>query len=582
MTGTKARTAIAACALVLAAASGQAGSALAAGRDGAHRCPTRQVSARAGVARQISIRCRLRRPARANRVNRAPAGIVSRPAEGRILGVDRSRNLVRYRARPGFAGDDRFVVVRRSRGVTWRLVVRVRVIEEGPLAPPANPKCGQPKVKETNYQTPAELTVTCTGNGLKELAIARGPANGSLRNKVPGGNPSSRTLTVTYVPNNLFVGGDGIKVEASEPGSSTVVPVPVKVLPWRMRAFGDSATAGFGFLGTTGKEIAAAQLEACLPPTLLNDRCSSNSDALPGSGGGPTWRPDFGLGNNISWAAQFANGWQGGKRITAPVMFQNHAVSGSTPADWLLPTGQLHGELMTIIEEDPDLIAFTLGVNPLLDMILENEEIGTCIRGSTNFGGVAGCLKKPFETVELQKMLVGTYKALLAAPDAEVVTFQYHLAFPSVAAFPDLFLPWQIEAAIFSLNGEIATAIAAARAALPKQANRLTLIEAQVDPNQPDPLKVPRFDLGIPPKPARSWLPKHTCTESKVAVDGESHQASAVQAPFRQEYPGQFCKGTPWIISADTGIHPNQTGYAQFAKTLENVASADGLVPKLP
>ena len=37
--------------------------------------------------------------------------------------------------------------------------------------------------------------------------------------------------------------------------------------------------------------------------------------------------------------------------------------------------------------------------------------------------------------------------------------------------------------------------------------------------------------------------------------------------------------GSLWVISADTGIQPNTDGYAQFAETLEHVATAEDLVP---
>lgn len=443
--------------------------------------------------------------------------------------------------------------------------------------------CATKAKATTNYQTPVRLEVTCTGSGVARLRVVGRPSHGALRDRVFGGDQSRRTMTVTYVPNKLFVGADRLKLEARQAGRRSLVTARIAVLPWRMRAFGDSATAGFGFLGTTGKEIAAGQLEQCEPPTPLNDRCSSNSNAGPGTGGKPTWRPDSGLANNISWAAQFANSLQGGGHITGPEMFQNHAVSGSTPADWVKTTGQLHGELKTILNEDPDLIAFTLGVNPLLDMILEEGVEGPCIRGAGTAKKVAECMKKPFEKVELRKLLAATYKALLqGAADAQVVTFQYHLAFPLVAAFPNFFLPWQIEAVIAALNAEIKATVATVKAALPKDANRLTLIEAQVDPNKPDPLKVARFDLGIPKSPAQSWTPQYTCSESSVAVDGASHQATGVQESFDDEYKGKFCKGEAWVISADTGIHPNEVGYGKFAQALINVARARGLVPKLP
>jgi hypothetical protein len=43
-----------------------------------------------------------------------------------------------------------------------------------------------------------------------------------------------------------------------------------------------------------------------------------------------------------------------------------------------------------------------------------------------------------------------------------------------------------------------------------------------------------------------------------------------------------FCTGTPWIIDADSGIHPNRDGYMQFATALTNGAEAEALIPVLP
>lgn len=580
MTGTKARTAIAACALALAAGSAEIATASASAADApahaakAHRCPAISVSAQAGVVRRISIRCNLGKPKRAHRVNRAPARIADRPDDGRIIGVNRHRNVVRYRARPGFAGRDSFVVVRRNRGVPWRLVVKVNV----PAAEAqAAPIC-QSEPKTTNYETSVELVVVCRGSGIAPLIIAGGPSNGTIGNVKTSGNSTTQALSATYLPNKLFVGNDELRVEARSPGGRSEIGAKVAVRQWRMRAFGDSATAGFGFF-SNGEEFELLRFPECEPPTPINDRCSSNSDGGYKYEGPINWSADFGLGNDISWAAQFANDWQGGGHITAPVMFQNRAVTGSTPAEWL-PGGPLNSVLTTILREDPDLIAFTLGVNPLLGKILEEFEGRACIVKSTTVEAVEKCIEPIFNSVAVRERLESIYKGLLGAPDAEVVTFQYHLAFPELAAIEG-FQPWQIEALINYLNAQIAAAVGSVKAALPLQANRLTLIEAQVDPNQPNPQKVPRFNLGGPPNPAQSWTAKYECGGG-FKVDGPSHQSSLSQEIPPGLFGSKFCPGEPWTIKADTGIHPNKAGYTQFATALTNVAIARGLVPPLP
>jgi hypothetical protein len=177
--------------------------------------------------------------------------------------------------------------------------------------------------------------------------------------------------------------------------------------------------------------------------------------------------------------------------------------------------------------------------------------------------------------------LQAVYTALLAAPDAEVVTFQYHLAYPFIAILAEA-QAWQIEALLDYLNAQIAAAVAGTRAALPAEASRLTLVEAQVEPDDEDPLKVPRFNIGVPPDANQTWTASFECGAGGFAVDGPSHQSEVTQAALPGLFESKFCAGTPWTIKADTGIHPNKTGYAQFAGALTNVTLAHYLVPQLP
>ena len=138
-------------------------------------------------------------------------------------------------------------------------------------------------------------------------------------------------------------------VQAIDAFGSASELIDVTVLPWRMRAIGDSVTAGFGYLGN-GDLMPLSDLLSCKPAAVVSNRCSSNSNAGPDYAGLPIWSTDFGLANDVSWAAQFANTWQGGGHITAPEMFQNLAVTGSAPSDWL-PGGILHDKLEAIVAE---------------------------------------------------------------------------------------------------------------------------------------------------------------------------------------------------------------------------------------
>ena len=111
--------------------------------------------------------------------------------------------------------------------------------------------------------------------------------------------------------------------------------------------------------------------------SVPNNRCSSNSPNGPGQTGPVGWLPDYGLANNVSWAAQSAHMFG----LTGTEAFQNLAVSGSTPANWA-PGGYL---------------------SPVL------QQIGP-----------------------LMKEVVSE---LLTAPSNHVVVSLYHLAIPSVTVF---------------------------------------------------------------------------------------------------------------------------------------------------
>jgi hypothetical protein len=86
--------------------------------------------------------------------------------------------------------------------------------------------------------------------------------------------------------------------------------------------------------------------------------------------------------------------------------------------------------------------------------------------------------------------------------------------------------------------------IASAAQALPEFGSRLFLMTP------------PRFDVGLPPG---NYLCEGTIFTSKV--DGPSHQATVSQAFLLALNPTTFCSSSdPWIISSDSGIHPNAAG----------------------
>ena len=560
---------------VLAAAVGVAGSSLAApgpavgadarpgdrffslSRAGVPVCPAREVRVRSPA--WISLRCRGLKGARVR--------IVRRPLNGRLGRIDQRRDRVRYRPEDGFQGTDRFVAVRRHRGRSWRMAVLVEV-------PGAGPRCRSRHLVR-RFGEAVRVRIVCRGQRLRPLRLVATPLSGELKAVRRSGTPGRRTLTARLRPRRRFVGQDVLLARARGDRGGDIGAVSVSTLPWRMRAIGDSVTAGFGYYANGGL-MSASDLIFCKPGDVVTNRCSSNSDEGPGYDGAPEWSADFGLANDVSWAAQYANALQGGGRVTAPDMFQNRAVTGSAPSDWL-PNGILNGELNAIVAENPELIAFTMGANPLLTDILLTTAGEECAFTST-VAALEACIQPFFEREQLVPQLQRFYAAVLEAPDSTVVTFQYHLAVPAA----NLFSTWQLEAMTGYFNAQIATAVANTKAALPGQADRLVLIGAQTDPASPTAQTVPRFNLGLPPD-GQSWTPPFDCGRFlSDFVDGVSHQSTPTQDEFFGESPLRYCKGDPWIIYADSGIHPDKDGYAGFATTLANVLATNDTVPSLP
>jgi hypothetical protein len=519
-------------------------------------CPAREVGTESGDGRFLSLRCK--------GLNSVKAEIVREPRHGKLGAVSQKRDRVRYRPDEDYTGTDHLLVERERRGHVLLTSVRIAVGGGGPL------DCNDHHAIARS-ESPVEIRIRCRGDDLERLKL-KGSHSGEVRkvrhSRSRGGDV--RALIARFSPDPDFSGQDSIVVGASAGEQSTLGSIGISVLPWRMRAMGDSVTAGFGFLGE-GTPMQDGQLLDCRPPDNLNNRCSSNSDNGPDSTAAPEWSTDFGLKNNISWAAQFANSHEpNGKPITAPDIFQNRAVTGSAPTDWL-PGGPFNDELEGIIAENPELIAMTMGANPLLSNILLSFSGEEC-SFETTVADLQACIKPFFDQVDLTGNLQKLYTAILNGTDSSVVVFQYHLADPAAGNFSN----WQIEAIIDFFNIQISTAIANTEQALPEQAARLLEIEAQIEPSAPQPDELPRFNIGLPPVSQQTWTASYDCGTGQL-VDGPSHQSTVTQNDIDDS--SGFCPGDPWVISADFGIHPNADGYKQFAQTLSNVLAANNLLP---
>ncbi len=315
--------------------------------------------------------------------------------------------------------------------------------------------------------------------------------------------------------------------------------------PFRMRALGDSVTAGFGFL-SNGAEMSLLELPFCVPEGANpNNRCSSNSPNGPDESGPVGWLPDYGLANDVSWAAQAAHAF--GLKGTAA--FQNLAVSGSTPSNWA-PGGYLSPELEQIVHDDPNLTIMTLGANPLLSIFLTGS--GAFCAFSFTDAELRACVTRYIHAQRLGPLLKEVVGELLAAPRNHVVVSLYHLAIPSVT----LFSAHQVRILFATFNATISSAVRS----LPAYGTRVAVMAP------------PRFFVGRGPG---SFI----CPANHARVDGPSHQSDATQDEFALDPFVSFCGGSPWVISSDTGIHPDRQGYAQFAATLVGVVRRKGWGP---
>jgi lysophospholipase L1-like esterase len=329
----------------------------------------------------------------------------------------------------------------------------------------------------------------------------------------------------------------------SAAGAAAGVPAPVQIFVGPasgvvVRAIGDSVTAGFGYYGD-GESMPFLSLYECRPSASYNDACSSNSEVVSNSSKVFEYAADYGLANNISWAAQWANRYG----ITN---YENLAISGSEPKDWA-PGGRLYEKTQQIESENPDYVLMTVGANPLLEeMLLGIENMGCAIYADV-FGNYAECIEKAFAAVHLQANLRSLYADLVAKTKATIYLMQYPLTVPSTA---------------LAYN---ATQIAEMGQLLDRE---IAKVAGEVNPQRLRVVSPPHFNVGISVEPV--YPSKYTCSYFEYPVDGPSVQSEPTQDEFEVLHHLSFCpgpvpSGPPWVISGDTGIHPSAAGYAQMA-----------------
>jgi lysophospholipase L1-like esterase len=365
-----------------------------------------------------------------------------------------------------------------------------------------------------------------------------------------------------------LAGDDLSYVAPATPGTVTIgldhATVVVKVVqPWAaltpagalstpgpvVRAMGDSVTAGFGFYGN-GSAMGLLELYECKPfGEILDDACSSNSTATANGLKEVPYAADYGLSNNISWAAQWANEY-------GVTNYKNYAISGSEPTNWA-PNGSLYPTTQKIEAEDPDYILMTIGANPILADTLFGLGSNACALESDIFGGYSECVTEAFEGVHLRAELKRLYTDLVEKTNATIYLMQYHLSIPSSAL---AYSVTQIAEMAKMMNETIAS------------------VAAEVNPNRLKVVTPPHFNVGVSLEPV--YPSSTTCSYFEYGVDGPSVQSTPTQDELEVSHPLSFCKGPqgggePWVISADTGIHPSPAGYHQMASQVPPPSPGD-------
>jgi lysophospholipase L1-like esterase len=368
--------------------------------------------------------------------------------------------------------------------------------------------------------------------------IARRPAHGSAR--IHGGE-------LIYRSAQRFRGADSVRLRqrrgrgAGSSARGRSAPVEIRVVRRdgiAVRAIGDSVTAGFGYYDD-GSLMPFTSLLACKPAErFYDDACSSNSTSRSNEEDEVHYAPDYGLSNNVSWAAQ----WSNEHNVTN---YENLAVTGSEPSDWL-PGGQLYSTLQRMESEEPDYILMTMGANPLLSEMLFGIDHMGCAIWSDVFGRYRECIEEAFAGVHLRESLERLYEELADGAEATIYLMQYHLSVPASAL---AYSATQIAMMGAMLNAEIASAA------------------AEVGSPQLHVIAPPHFDVGVDISPV--YPSNYSCSHFGYRVDGPSVQSEPTQDELLLSHPLSFCsgppEGPPWVISGDTGIHPSAAGYAQMA-----------------
>jgi len=315
---------------------------------------------------------------------------------------------------------------------------------------------------------------------------------------------------------------------------------PVARGPLRFAAIGDSVTAGFGYRPEgepleqklTFRRLVAKILRCRSGDLAKAARCSHKY--LEYSSGDLPW--NYQSPRIRSYPAQYAT-----QRGFAPTEWENVAVTGSEPRDWLprgldpalKKDGKWVARLNNVLARRPNLVTLTLGGNPTLgNFAFWGRSANKCFHAADTELAARFCALDELLAEKLTPRLEALYRHVLKSLPASsrVVVFRYHETVPLLMLLaPSLEKGGQSEqqlrfntaksyAVLAQLNKGIETAVTRVQRSVPGGSKRLILLTP---------------DSGF-----------------------RDNDCSVAEA---------------WVQLGDLCIHPTAAGYARFASALQRV-----------
>ncbi len=439
-------------------------------------------------------------------------------------------------------------------------------------------------VRKVHYGAPFEIKICQWQEGAKtiqpysqeDLGV---PEHGRVSFDV---KDQTGALVAHYRPDPGYVGPDEIVVYLdpgqASPDRGDIYTVRVDVRPFVMRAIGDSVTAGFGYWGTskrvpTHDNFSARAGEAfppgengmdlgwlldCRPPNVPDNRCSSNSGE---TWNGFSWSQDYGLGNNISWAAQLANTNNIPLTQNGLQTYANYAVTGSEPQHWepVSENRLLKSTLGRVLFEDPDLTVLTLGANPILGRVLLSGDTLGC-KWDSLFGKLKDCIDRLIREEKLYDRMKFVLTSLVVYGPNHVVISGYPSSFPALAS--NIFNVREVTYMEDEINAVIHLALNDVR-----DWSRKNGYGDRLRWSDPPPFYLGANTNGHDPYECNGHY-----------VDGPSRQSLITQT----DRLGECRSDTHWVLSNDSGIHPKWDGYTQMAASAQGAIRDMGLPLPLP